>query len=202
MRTGLRSLLAAVVLLGAPLTASAQNAPAPVVAPDSAPEAIDLIATLNAVCVAARGDRARAAALAAEAGFSPVPASMLPGMRNSSETTGFMKSSATDVAFVMTGKMTRDVRGETVVMEFCGVSARPTDHRALEGKLRELMGFAPVRGRFQAYAWLQTPEGRAPTRDLGDAQFLAMAATGQMRMVGLDRSGPGSTLIYFLPRLD
>jgi hypothetical protein len=88
-------------------------------------------------------------------------------------------------------------------MDFCGVSARPTEHRALYQRLRETMGFAPVTGAgMEAYAWLQTPEGRAPTRDLGDPTFVAMAATGQMRMVGLDRSGPGSTLIYFLPRLD
>lgn len=167
------------------------------------PEAVDLIATLNAVCTRAQGDRSRAAALAAEAGFSPVPASMLPRMRNSSETTGFMKSSAADVAFVMTGKMTRTIGRKTVVIEFCGVSARPTDHRALERRLRDLMDFAPVRGGgFEAYAWLQTPEGRAPTRDLGDAQFIAMAETRQMRMVGIDRAGPGSTLVYFLPRLD
>ena len=167
------------------------------------PEPIDLIATLNAVCTASQGDRAKAAALATEAGFSPVPASMLPRMRNSSETTGFMKSSATDVAFVMTGKITRTIGRKTVVIEFCGVSARPTDHRALERRLRDLMNFPPVRGGgFEAYAWLQTPEGRAPARDLGDAQFVAMAETGQMRMLGIDRSSPGSTLIYFLPRLD
>ncbi|HWQ88101.1 hypothetical protein [Brevundimonas sp.] len=164
---------------------------------------IDLIATLNQVCVAAQGDRARAAALAAEAGFSPVPAGMVPRMRNSSETTGFMRSNATDISFVMTGKMTRRVGGETLVMDFCGVSARPTDHRALNTVLRERMGFAPVRsGGTEAYAWLQMPEGRAPARSLTDAEFLAMAETGQMQMVGLDRSGPGSTLIYFLPRLD
>jgi hypothetical protein len=29
-----------------------------------------------------------------------------------------------------------------------------------------------------------------------------MARTGQMRLLGLDRTGPGSTLIYMLPRLD
>ena len=167
------------------------------------PEPIDLIATLNAVCTASQGDRAKAAALATEAGFSPVPASMLPRMRNSSDTTGFMKSSAADVAFVMTGKMTRVIGRQTVVLEFCGVSARPTDHRALEQRLRRLMNFAPVRGGgIDAYAWLQTPEGRAPTRDLSDAPFVAMARTGQMRMVGIDRSGRGSTLIYFLPRID
>ena len=65
------------------------------------------------------------------------------------------------------------------------------------------MGFAPVRGAgMEAYAWLQTPEGRVPSRSLSDPQVLAMAATGQMRMIALDRAGPGSTLIYFLPRLD
>ena len=128
---------------------------------------------------------------------------MLPRIRNSSETTGFMKSNATDVAFVVTGRITREIGGKTVVLEFCGVTARPTDHRALERRLRELMNFPPVRGGgLDAYAWLQTPEGRAPARSLGDAQFVAMAETGQMRMLGIDRSGRGSTLIYFLPRLD
>lgn len=192
-----RSFAAAMLaaLMGLPAVGWAQTS--------EAPAAIDLIATVNQVCVAAQGDRARAAALAGEAGFSPVPATMVPHMRNSSETVGFMRSNATDISFVMTGKMTRRVEGETVVMEFCGVSARPTDHRALDARLREAMGFAPVRGAgIEAYAWLQTPEGRAPTRSLSDRQFISMAGTGQMRMLGLDRSGPGSTLIYFLPRLD
>lgn len=188
-------LIGAVAMLAAPAAGWSQAAETPV--------AIDLIATLNTVCVAAQGDRVRAASLAAEAGFSPVPASMVPHMRNSSETAGFMRSNATDISFVMTGKMTRRVGGETLVMEFCGVSARPTDHRALDARLREAMGFAPVRGAgMEAYAWLQTPEGRAPSRSLTDPQVLSMAATGQMRLLGLDRSGPGSTLIYFLPRLD
>ena len=187
--------VAAFVAVALSVPASAQTA--------LAPEPIDLIATLNTVCVAAKGDRAKAAALAADAGFSPAPASLIPRMRNSSETTGFMKSSAADVAFVMTGRMTRVIGRQTVVLEFCGVTARPTDHRALEQRLRGLMNFAPVRGGgIDAYAWLQTPEGRAPTRDLGDDQFVAMARTGQMRMVGIDRSGRGSTLIYFLPRID
>lgn len=184
-------------LIGLPAVGWAQTPPAPAEAPT------DLIATLNAVCVAARGDRARAASLAAEAGFSPVPEGMVPRMRNSSETAGFMRSNATDISFVMTGRMTRRVGRETVVLEFCGVSARPTDHRALNARLRDLMNFPPVRGAgMEAYAWLQTPEGRAPARSLTDPEFLSMAATGQMRLVGLDRSGPGSTLIYFLPRLD
>lgn len=163
----------------------------------------DLIATLNTVCVAARGDRARAASLAAEAGFSPAPESMTPRMRYTSETASFMRSSAADLSVIMTGKMTRRVGRETVVMEFCGVSVRPTDHRALDARLLDLMNFPPVRGAgMEAYAWLQTPEGRVPSRSLTDPQFLSMAATGQMRLLALDRSGPGSTLIYFLPRLD
>lgn len=167
------------------------------------PVAIDLIATLDTVCVSAQGDRARAAELAAEAGFSPVPASMVPALRNASETAGFMKSNAADIAYVMTGTISRRVGRERVTMEFCGVSARPTEHRALDQRLRQTMGFAPVTdGGIEAYAWLQTPEGRAPTRDLRDQTFITMARTGQMRMVGLQRSGPGSTLMYFLPRLD
>ncbi|MBX9616767.1 MAG: hypothetical protein K2X25_14325 [Caulobacteraceae bacterium] len=190
-----RRLLAAAFLLALPAGASAQTA--------SEPAPIDLIATLNTVCVAAQGDADRAATLAAEGGFSPVPESMLPRMRNSSRRAGFMRSNATDMSFVFTGRMTRRVGRETVIMEFCGVSARPTDHRALDDRLRSVMGFpAIIAAGFEAYAWLQTPEGRAPARSLPDAQFLAMAGTGQMRLVGLDRSGPGSTLLYLLPRLD
>ncbi|RZJ05014.1 MAG: hypothetical protein EON89_05665 [Brevundimonas sp.] len=181
-------------LIGSPAVGWSQAA--------EAPTPVDLIATVNGICVAAQGDRARAAALAAEAGYSPVPDSMVPFLRNSSETAGFMRSNAADISFVMTGKITRRVGSQSVVMEFCGVSARPTDHRALNTRLRETMGFAPVRGAgIEAYAWLQTPEGRAPSRSLSDPQLLSMAATGQMRLLGLDRSGPGSTLIYFLPRL-
>ena len=188
-------LVALGLAVAAPVVAWTQTAPAP------APT--DVIATLNAVCVAAQGDRTRAAELAAEAGYSPVPETMVPRLRNASERAGFMRSNATDISFVLTGRMTRRVGRETLVMEFCGVSVRPTDHRTLDATLRRMMNFAPIRAAgLNAYAWLQTPEGRAPSRSLSDAQFVAMAATGQMRLVALDRSGPGSTLIYFLPRLD
>ncbi len=168
----------------------------------AAPEPVDLLATLDAVCIAAQGDAARAAELAAEAGYSPVPDSMVPSLRNASEKAGFMKSTAADVTFIMTGKMNRRVGRAQIAMDFCGVSARPTEHRALDQRVRQVMGFAPVTDfGMDAYAWLQTPDGRAPTRDLRDPTFIAMAETGQMRMVGLQRSGPGSTLIYFLPRV-
>ena len=188
-----------VAILAAALT-TATGAQAQTTPP---PEPIDLIASLDAVCISAGGDRARAAELAIEAGFSPVPASMVPALRNSSATAGFMKSSAADVTFVLTGTMSRRVGRERVTMEICGVTSRPTEHRPLDQRLRQTMGFAPVSdGGMDIYAWLQTPEGRAPARELRDPTFLAMAGTGQMRMVGLQRSGPGSTLIYFLPRLD
>ncbi|WAC60449.1 hypothetical protein [Brevundimonas sp. SL130] len=184
---------------------AAQSVAAQSVAPQSeaAPEPTDIIATLNAVCVAAKGDRAQAAVLAAEAGFSPVPESMTPRLRNATERAGFMRTNATDMSIVMTGRMTRQVGRETVVLDFCGVAVRPTDHRALDRRLHDLMKFDAISAvGFDAYAWLQTPEGRAPSLRLTDAQFVAMARTGQMRLLVLDRSGSGSTLIYMLPRLD
>lgn len=168
-----------------------------------APAPIDMIETMNRVCVASQGDRSRTETLALEAGYSPVPQSMLPRVRNADNATGFMRSNAVDMAFVITGTMNRRVARKSVTIDFCGVSARPTDHDALDKRLGEVMGFEPVKGRgFEAYAWVQTPEGSVPTRSLTDPEFLAMAATGQMRMVGLDREGPGSTLIYFRPRID
>lgn len=191
--------LAASALLCAPPALSAQS----LAQSQAAPEPTDIVATLNAVCVKAQGDRAQAAVLAAEAGFSPVPESMTLRLRNATERAGFMRTSATDMSIVMTGRMTRQVGRETIVLDFCGVAVRPTDHRALDRRLRDLMKFDSIRAvGFDAYAWLQTPEGRAPSRNLSDAQFVAMARTGQMRLLVLDRSGPGSTLMYMLPRLD
>ncbi len=196
----IQALTASLVLLCAPPALSAQSVAAQSVV---APEPTDIIATLNAICVAAQGDRAQAAALAAEAGFSPVPESMTPRLRNATERAGFMRTNATDMSIVMTGRMTRRVGRETIVLDFCGVAVRPTDHRALAQRLSDLMKFDSINTvGFDAYAWLQTPEGRAPARSLSDAQFVAMARTGQMRLLGLDRTGPGSTLIYMLPRLD
>ncbi|WP_417232590.1 hypothetical protein [Brevundimonas sp.] len=178
-----------------PTTGWAQTSP-----PDAP---VDLIALLDRICVAAQGDRARAAALAAEAGFSPVPDSFRPRIRNSTETAAFMRTNTVDMTVVMTGKMTRRLGRERAVLEFCAVSARPTEHRALDARLRAAMGFASVRdSRMDIYAWLQTPEGRAPARSLSDPQFISMAETGQMRIVALERDGPGSTLLYILPRLD
>ena len=168
-----------------------------------APARIDMIASLDAICVAAAGDRARAIELATAAGFSPTPAEMVPAPRGSSNTVGFMRSNEADVAFVILGTMTRRLDRRDVTMEFCGLSSRPTDHRALDPRLRAVMGFPPVRGGgFDAYAWVQTPEGRAATNSLSNEAFTAMAETGEMRMIGLDRAGSGSTLIYFLPRID
>jgi hypothetical protein len=169
----------------------------------SAPAPTDLIAALNSICVAAQGDRAQVATLAAEQGFSPMPDSMLPRRRNSSGGAGFMRTNATDASIVVTGAMTRRIKGKTVVMDFCSVSAQPADHRALDVRLRQVIGFPPVDAAgLEAYAWLQTPEGRAPSRGLNDDQFIAMAQTGQMRMVGLDRVGRGASLLYILPRID
>lgn len=188
------------VLFGLALSASSATA----LAQDQvAPPPTDLIAALDGICVAAQGDRAQVSSLAQAQRFAPVPESMVPRMRNSSDRAGFMRTNATDVSLVMVGTMTRRLGGETVVMEFCGVSAQPADHSAVDARLRQVMGFAPVRGMgLEAYAWLQTPEGRAPSRSLSDAQFLDMAGTGQMRLIALDRTGRGSTLLYILPRID
>lgn len=192
-------LATSLALLCLPVASSAQSD----ATQSEAPEPTDLIATLNILCVRPQGDRAQTAALAAEAGFSPAPEGLLPRLRNATGRAGFMRSSAADISIVMTGQMTREFGGEIVVMDFCGVSARPADHRALDRRLRDLMGFGSVRvGGFDAYAWLQTPEGRAPSRGLSNAQFVAMARTGQMRLLVLDRSGSGSSLMYLLPRLD
>ena len=165
-------------------------------------EPVDLIATLDAVCVSAGGDAARAAELAAEAGFSPVPDSMVPGLRNASDTAGFMKSNASDIVFVMTGKMSRRIGRERVSW----TSAASAPVRPSTGPWTSACA-RPWGSRPSATAaWTPMPgcrpKGRAPTRDLRDPTFIAMAETGQMRMVALQRSGPGSTLIYFLPRLD
>jgi hypothetical protein len=177
---------------------------APAVGQDAdAPAPIDMIETVNKVCIAAQGDQGQIEAKALDAGFSPVPQSMLPKLRGSEDATGFIRSNATDVAFVFTGTIKRRLSGKTVVMEFCGVGARPTDHKALDARLAQLMGFKPVKaGGVEAYAWIQTPEGRTPTRSLTDPEFLAMAETGEMRMVGLDRDGKGSMLLFFRPRVE
>lgn len=186
----------ALVLAGvvaAPAASQDANAPAP----------IDMIETVNTVCIAAQGDQVRVEANALEAGFSPVPKSMLPKLRGSEDATGFIRSNTTDVSYVLMGTMKRRLSGKTVVMEFCGVGARPSEHKELDARLSQLMGFKPVQvGGIEAYAWIQTPEGRAPTRSLTDPQFLAMAETGQMRMVGLDRDGKGSVLLFFRPRVE
>jgi len=163
----------------------------------------DVIGLLNTVCIAAQGDAAVTRTLAMEAGFSAAPSSLAPPIRNASDIQMLVRSTETDAVILMTGKITRRVGRDTVVMDACALSVRPTDHRALDQRLRGLIGFAPVRlAGLEAYAWLQTPEGRAPTRALSDPQFVSMARTGQMRMIAIDRQGEGSSLAYFLPRID
>lgn len=188
------------IVFGLALSASSAGALAQ---DQAAPPPTDLIAALDSICVAAQGDRAQVATLALAHGFSSVPESMVPRIRNSSDRAGFMRTNVTDVSLVMVGTMTRRLGRETIIMEFCGVSAQPADHSAVDARLRQVMEFAPVRGMgLEAYAWLQTPEGRAPSRSLSDAQFVDMAGTGQMRLIALDRAGRGSTLLYILPRID
>ena len=191
----LRLLLVSLALAACAGASSAQTA--------VEPTPTDVIDLLNTVCIAAHGDRALVRSRASEAGFSAAPSSLAPPIRNASDVELFIRSNATDAVILMTGKITRRVGRDSVVMEACAVNVRPTDHRALDRRLREVVGFAPVRlAGLEAYAWLQTPEGRAPTRELSDPQFLAMARTGQMRMLAIDRQANGSTLAYFLPRVD
>ena len=51
-----------------------------------------------------------------------------------------MRTNATDASIVVTGAMTRRIKGKTVVMDFCSVSAQPADHRALDVRLRQVIG--------------------------------------------------------------
>ncbi|KQW81899.1 hypothetical protein [Brevundimonas sp. Root1279] len=181
------------VLISGPVDAQTTASPAPT----------DLIAALEQFCIASNGDAAKVAALADAAGFSPVPQSMAPRIRNVTGAVTFMRTNDTDMTILMAGRMNRRMDREEVTLDLCGVSVQPTDHRALDQRLRQTMGFSPMRGGgFEAYAWVQTPTGRSVPENLSDATFLAMARTGQMRMVSLDREGRGSTLLYVLPRVD
>lgn len=159
----------------------------------------DQIADLNRICIAAQGDRARAAELAQAAGYSQTPPEMVPERRNMRDMVGFMKTDAEQARIVLLGRSTRRLGRETVTLNLCAVSARPADHRALQTRLRQMIGFDEVReggGDGDTWAWLAQDGGRAPVRNLNDANASSLAATGRLRIVNLQREGPGAALIY------
>ena len=159
----------------------------------------DQIGDLNRVCIAAQGDRARAAELAQAAGYSPTPPEMVPERRNMRDLTGFLKTDADQVRFVLIGRSTRRIGRDEVTLNLCSVGARPADHRALQTRLRQMIGFDPVReggGPGDTWAWLSQDGGRAPIRNLNDANAGDLIATGRLRIINLQREGPGVTLTY------
>lgn len=159
----------------------------------------DQIADLNRICIAAQGDGTRAAELAQAAGYSATPSEMIPERRNMRDLAGFLKTDAEQVRIVLIGRTTRRIGGEQVTLNLCSVSARPADHRALLARLRQVIGFESVReggGDGDTWAWLSKDGGRAPVRNLNDANAADLATTGQLRIVNLQREGPGAALTY------
>ena len=152
-----------------------------------AAEPVDLIATLDAVCVSAGGDAARAAELAAEAGFSPVPDSIAwPSQRLGHGRLHEIQSLGH--RFVMRAGCPPD-RTRAGLDGLRGVSARSTEHRALDQRLGRPWDSRRQRGGLDAYACCDR-RGPCPTRDLRDPTFIAMAEIGQMRMVEAATLGP------------
>jgi len=157
------------------------------------------IADLNRICIAAAGDGARAGELALAAGYSAMPTGMVSERRNLRELTSFLKSDADQVRIVLIGRSTRRIGREEVTLKPCIISARPADYRALKARLRQMIGFEPVReggGDGDTWAWLSRDDGRAPIRNLNDANLADLAVTGQLRIINLQREGPGAILTY------
>ena len=180
------------VIAGLALLSIAGSAATQTAAPDQ-------IADLNRICIAAQGDRARAAELALAAGYSPMPEGMVPERRNMRDLASFLKSDADQARIVLIGRCTRRIGREEVTLNLCAVSARPADHRPLQARLRQMIGFEPVRqggGDGDTWAWLSRDGGRAPIRNLNDANAVDLAVTGQLRIVNLQREGPGVVLTY------
>ena len=159
----------------------------------------DQIADLNRICIAAGGDRARAAELAQAAGYSPTPADTLPERRNMRDLSGFLKTDAEQARIVLIGRSTRRIGRNEVTLNLCAVLSRPADYRPVQARLRQMIGFEPVReggGDGDTWAWLSRDGGRAPIRNLNDANATDLAATGQLRIVNVQREGPGVVLTY------
>ena len=148
-------MLLTVVLATAVLMTGAAQETAP---PSSSAEPVDLIATLDTVCIAAQGDAARAAELAAEAGFSPMPASMIPPLRNASEQAAFMKSNGTDVAMYRVGQARVMLAGDANDAACAIVMTHPTGpwRDTLAGLVAEMdlrqIPSAPVEGESNSWA--------------------------------------------------
>jgi hypothetical protein len=161
-----------------------------------------LLAELVRLCIGANGDRDAVETRALAAGYSATPASLLPNMRETDNAEGFLKSSEESLSMVVVGETSRRLGGETVQMKLCGVSSSPVDHRQLTLDVRATLDQEPLRGSDHLYAWVQSAAGRTPIRSTGESQLMDLIEAGGVRMIGVERRGKQSMLLYLVPTID
>lgn len=188
---GLIAALVAVLSLGAaPVQA---QAPAP-------PEG--LIADLVQFCMMTEGQSQAVATRAGEAGYSPMPDAMLARARRMRDPAGFLKTDAAAMRMVMTAHESRGFGGRQIAMRMCAVAMEPYDARTLNRDLEATLGHPPLRFDRNIFAWVYGDEGRAPIRDVSDRGFLELIEAGGVRMIGIERRGRITSLIYLVPEID
>lgn len=121
---------AGIALLSAPAAAIAQATPGGT-----------LVSELKSVCVAAKGDRAAALALADKAGWSPAPDAIIAQVAGKvQDAAGRLKTDSTGFRFLLVGADTRTFAGKPVKVSLCAVGAATEDKGGVSAALQTLAG--------------------------------------------------------------
>ncbi|MFN3669736.1 MAG: hypothetical protein ACK4VY_10540 [Brevundimonas sp.] len=102
----------------------------------------------------------------------------------------------------MTAHDSRGFGGRQIAMRMCAVAIEPYDARALNRELEATLGHPPLRFDRNIFAWVHGDQSRAPIRDVSDRGFVELIEAGGVRMIGIERRGGTTTLVYLIPEID
>lgn len=160
---------------------------APVVAHAQSTSGGTLVAELKSVCVAAKGDRAAALAIADKDGWSPVPEAMLAQIAGKvQDPAGRLKTDSTGFRFLLVGSDTRAFAGKPVKVSLCAVGAATEDKAGVTAALQTLVGkTAPSSEPNGASLWAftETGAGPQPLDPKDDKAVDAAVQTGTARLL-------------------
>lgn len=171
--------LAAVVslaLFAAPVAARAQSTPGAAIVSD-----------LRSICIAAKGDRAAALALADKDGWSVVPDAMLAQVAGKvQDAAGRLKTDSTGFRFLLVGSDSRAFSGRAVKLSLCAVGAATDDKAGVTAGVQALAGpVQPMNEAGGASIWVfaDAPGGPKTLDPKDDKAADAAIQSGQARLL-------------------
>lgn len=178
--------------------------------PVLAREESSFVGHFKTLCDAGEGDGERALALAKEAGWAQLPASMFAGQDNPFEQVTAMMNAEPDgtVVILVSGSMTEDFEGTPIRMAVCGLMGgdleKGTPMAPDPGPIvRNWLAMAPHKDfsdqGMEGYAFVRNDEERRPV--VSDAAGLQAALNGQLHVIMVGREENMSMLLYMRPRI-